>query len=529
MSQFVLPPGSDERCFDCIIVGAGLSGLQCARSLIDDHGVDSSDIIILEAQDYIGGRVKQDVSFVKGTKLELGAEILHGDNTKLTQFAKKTNEPITEAFCWAQGDGGPYDYAVNGCYGLYYVGTGENRRLIRYDDKDPEFVRLNNALKELGQIDENSIGDDFSVLSHLKGLGFDKDMLRLASAGFSNTFCSTSETMSLKQVARSQRLWHGNDEDEREFRLKNSYSCVIDHLNKGVNVKLNTPVANIDYTCGRRYGSPSTSTEYLVSSDLAELDRIKVTTTNGTVYYARSVVVTSSPKVLLSDLISFTPSLPLAKIEGLQSLDMYRAMKVIFKFKKRFFPIGVQGIVMAGDNCIVPEMWFKIIPVSDEAEKAIAAGETVVSDEGEVACTATCFACANYADHLVSMPQKEMLKAILDQLDEMFSTLQPSHMSAEPSLDDESLDSLCKPSEVYIDAMVHDWSSYKYIGGGYACGRKGWNLQKAQVCLLKIESSLFVSVLIEIAYFFLFIKRLSRNPFFQERKVPYFLQVRLPM
>lgn len=486
MSHYVLSTGSDERCFDCIIVGAGLSGLQCARSLIDDHGVDSSDIVILEAQDYIGGRVKQDVSFVKGTKIELGAEILHGDNTKLTQFAQKNNEPITEAFCWAQGDGGPYDYAVSGGYGLYYIGTGENRRLIRYDDKDPEFVRLNNTLKELGHIDENSIGDDFSVLGHLKGLDFDRDMLRLASAGFSNTFCSTSESMSLKQVARSQRLWHSNDEDEGEFRLKNSYSCVVDHLKKGVNVKVNTPVAEIDYTCGRRYGSPSTSTEYLVSPELSDLDRIKVTTTNGTVYYARSVVVTSSPKVLLSDLMTFNPSLPSAKIEGLESLDMYRAMKVIMKFKKRFFPKGVQGIVMSGDNCIVPEMWFKIIPVSDEVEKAIAAGETVVSDEGEVACTATCFACANYADNLVSISHKDMLKSILDQLDEMFSTLQPSHMSAEPSLDDESPDSLSKPSEVYIDALVHDWSSYKYIGGGYSCGKKGWNLQKAQVTLSTI-------------------------------------------
>ena len=89
------------------------SGLQTARSLIDDHGVDSSEILILEAQDYIGGRVKQDAEFVKGVKLELGAEILHGDNTKLTQFAKKTGESITEAFCWAQGDGGPYDYSGN--------------------------------------------------------------------------------------------------------------------------------------------------------------------------------------------------------------------------------------------------------------------------------------------------------------------------------------------------------------------------------------------------------------------------------
>ena len=481
MSNFLLPlVNDDERCFDCIVIGSGLAGLQCARSLIDDHGVDSSEILILEAQDYVGGRVKQECDFVKGTKIELGAEIIHGDNTKLTQFAKKANEPISAAFCWAQGDGGPYDYSVDGGYGLYYVGSGDNKKLLRYDDKDPEFVRLNKTLRELGLIDDHTIGEDNSVLGFLKSQGFDKDMLRLASAGFSNTFCSTSEGMSLKQVARSQRLWHGNDEDEGEFRFKNSYSCVVDSLKKGVNIKLNTPVVEIDYSNGYRNESPASTGDSSPVSSVAdsEAERIKVITSDGTVYFTRSVVVTSSPKVLLSDLILFNPPLSVAKIQGLESIDMHRAMKVIFKFKKRFFPKNVQGIVMGVDSCLVPEIWFKNI-TNSQTEKLLAAGE-IVDDEGEVACTATCFACANYADKLISMPQKEMYKAILDQLDDMFSHLQPSHMSAELSSDDETPDSLPKPSDVFIDAMIVDWASNKYIGGGYSCGRKGWNLQKAQ-------------------------------------------------
>jgi hypothetical protein len=39
---------------------------------VDEHGLDSKDILILEAQDYIGGRVKQNTEFIKNFKIDLG-------------------------------------------------------------------------------------------------------------------------------------------------------------------------------------------------------------------------------------------------------------------------------------------------------------------------------------------------------------------------------------------------------------------------------------------------------------------------
>lgn len=70
---------STEPIYDVIIVGAGLSGLQCGSALVHAHGVDKSKILVLEAQDYVGGRVKQMTDFIKGTKIEVGAEFLHGE------------------------------------------------------------------------------------------------------------------------------------------------------------------------------------------------------------------------------------------------------------------------------------------------------------------------------------------------------------------------------------------------------------------------------------------------------------------
>lgn len=73
-----VPKYSADPVYDVIIVGAGLSGLQCGWSLINNHCADKSKILVLEAQDYVGGRVKQMTDFIKGTKIEVGAEFLHG-------------------------------------------------------------------------------------------------------------------------------------------------------------------------------------------------------------------------------------------------------------------------------------------------------------------------------------------------------------------------------------------------------------------------------------------------------------------
>jgi cytochrome b involved in lipid metabolism len=73
------PVYSTDPVYDLIIVGAGLSGLQCGSALVNSYGVDKSKILVLEAQDYVGGRVKQMTEFIKGAKIEVGAEFLHGE------------------------------------------------------------------------------------------------------------------------------------------------------------------------------------------------------------------------------------------------------------------------------------------------------------------------------------------------------------------------------------------------------------------------------------------------------------------
>ena len=89
-----------NKIYDCIIIGSGISGLQTAHSLVDTHGIQSDNVLVLEAQDYVGGRVKQISDFIRGVDVDVGAEFLHGSNTLLTKFAEENNQPISELFCW---------------------------------------------------------------------------------------------------------------------------------------------------------------------------------------------------------------------------------------------------------------------------------------------------------------------------------------------------------------------------------------------------------------------------------------------
>lgn len=73
-----VPKFSNKPVYDCIIIGAGLSGLQTGYTLVNQHKVNQHNILVLEAQDYVGGRVKQIHEFIKGSKIEVGAEFLHG-------------------------------------------------------------------------------------------------------------------------------------------------------------------------------------------------------------------------------------------------------------------------------------------------------------------------------------------------------------------------------------------------------------------------------------------------------------------
>lgn len=478
-ADVIVPPKSEhrhkyptDRVYDVVIIGSGLSGLQCGWSLINQHHVPPERILVLEAQDYVGGRVKQVSEFVKGAKIEVGAEFLHGNNTELTKFAKATGQPLREIFCWAHGDGGPLPEAVDGGYGLYFVGAADldrpdayrlprpyrdgpeeqrlNRadRLLRYDDKDADFVRLNEALWELEHLHEDDFDERLSLYDWLLGKRLNANMLKMGEGGFANTLCAKSDELSLKQAIKWSRIWHmppgpGEDEDG-DFTFRNSFGALVAHLSKELQIELNSPVSLVRHDPAAPDGSPA--------------GLVRLTTRDGLEYTARNLVVTASPHVIQQKLIDFQPALPAEVAEAFSWVKMNPVVKVILKFSVPVWPRDLHGMIMADDSFLLPEVWFRNV------EDEVAEGEPATA-------YAVGFTTAHYADRLATMSQEEVLRACLAQLEKVFGRLEPRHMSADP--DDprnaQALAALPKASEAFLGGMFWDWrpSHHPFIGGGY--------------------------------------------------------------
>lgn len=63
------------RNFDVVVLGAGCSGLYAARTLKALN--NKLKVLVIEANDYVGGRVKTDEAFAAPLRLPLGAEFIH--------------------------------------------------------------------------------------------------------------------------------------------------------------------------------------------------------------------------------------------------------------------------------------------------------------------------------------------------------------------------------------------------------------------------------------------------------------------
>ena len=126
----------------------------------------------------------------------------------------------------------------------------------------------------------------------------------------------------------------GDDEEDGDYTFKNSYSCLVDHLKKDLQIELNCPVAHISH-----HPQPSNT-----EGDNAESGLITLTTKSGVQYTTRNVVVTASPHVINTGLIKFTPELSEEVRGAFDGTYMNSVTKVIMKFSKPCWPKNLHGV-----------------------------------------------------------------------------------------------------------------------------------------------------------------------------------------
>jgi monoamine oxidase len=225
----------------------------------------------------------------------------------------------------------------------------------------------------------------------------------------------------------------------------NTFKCLVDALKKDLQIELNSPVVHITTP-------PEGEKDGLV----------KLKTSHGTVYYAKQIVVTSSPYVLKSGVMQFQPPLAPEIQDAIDSVLMNSIVKVIVKFSKPVWPRNVHGMIMTDERFLIPEMWFRDVSMTaaeDEPAKAYGVG----------------FTTAEYAARLSALPKEEVLRRVISQLDEVFGKLEQKHMAAEGDGENEiqKVRDLPKPSDAYLGGMFWDWNPthHPFIGGGYCSPR----------------------------------------------------------
>ncbi|XP_057522016.1 polyamine oxidase 1 isoform X3 [Amaranthus tricolor] len=256
---------STIRC-SVIIIGAGISGLSAAKHLAD-NGVE--DIIILEASDSIGGRIRK--QHFSGHTVELGAGWIAGvggkDTNPIWELAKRAGLRT----CFS-------DYS-NARYNIYDRGGKIYPSGIAADSYKKA---VDSAIQRL------SVKEDGFSNEHLKS---PKTPIELAIDFILHDFEMAEVEPISTYVDFGEREYLVADErgyDHLLYEMAGSFLLTSDNEILDNRLKLDKVVREIQYS---RSG-------------------VTVKTEDGSIYEANYLILSVSIGVLQSDLISFRPPLP---------------------------------------------------------------------------------------------------------------------------------------------------------------------------------------------------------------------------
>lgn len=353
-----------------------------------------------------------------------------------------------------QGDGGPTEPAPDGGIGYYYI--GDQKRMLKYDDDDEEFLKFNLSVADLSDLENiDQIPPEKSMRDYFDEVGLSPSMMKLCESGYANTAGGPLEDISMRTTCRYEKQWI-ELEDEGDFRVVPSFMRFVNLFAEGVTTRLNWPVASVDY-----------SQSY----------RILVTSTSGKQLSCRALVVTMSTAVFSK--IAYTPDLPQEKIEAVNSFSMRRAGKVLLHMSGRFWPEDAHGVICS--ECFLPEFWFNsskgighLQPNGDNTLIAEPETEDAV-EEDKAQYLITGFAGALYAESFVGVDHDKIIENFLDQLDMIYGTVdepKPAHKH-------------------FVRGMYKDWGDEPWIGGGYAFPRVGQSDTASQDLAAPVDNRIF--------------------------------------
>ena len=422
----------DIIIFDVAILGAGMSGVSCAREICfalhdDDDEKNARKVALLEAHSTVGGRCKQTKKIAKWP-VELGAEFIHGEVKNpvkdLITETMKREEDLEEdldgkkgtpkrmqcsAFEW------PDRYAMNTNNNsssnteekdaLLYSFSKKSMLVLRDGDEceknDKDVWKIHQLFDRLPGVSKTSTTttthndeseeDEMSSLSALEWL---RDVqkctereIRVAELIYATDFGASLKDIGMREIMIEKERWENGEQylvmngGFNELFRRAFLNAFQRNSNSNSNSN-NSPVVNIDVRL---------NWEVETVEKVDERNLIKVTgrtttteTSEKKTLYAKKVVVSlplpiyrptddddSDDDKKLSR-VTFHPPLSEEKRKALRAVKMGNAVKVLLGFNEKFWPQENLFNVICDHPAPFPEFWV----VSDKEK-------TIYSDEDD--------------------------------------------------------------------------------------------------------------------------------------------------
>ncbi|CAI0393810.1 unnamed protein product [Linum tenue] len=283
-----------------IVVGAGISGISAAKVLAE-NGIE--DLVILEATDRIGGRIRKE-NF-DGVCVELGAGWIAG-------VGGKEANPVWELAA---------NLGLRTCFSDY-----SNARYNIYDRS--------------GKIFPSGLAAD----SYKKAVESAMEKLRKLQANQAGeliepTWCTPKTPIELAidfilhdfEMAEVEPISTFVDFGEREFLVADE---------RGYDYLLYKMAEEFLLTSEGKILDTRLKLNEVVREVQHSRNGVIVKTEDGRIYEANYVIMSASIGVLQSNLISFSPPLPRWKTEAIEKCAVMVYTKIFLKFPYKFWPCG---------------------------------------------------------------------------------------------------------------------------------------------------------------------------------------------
>ncbi|NQW12408.1 MAG: FAD-dependent oxidoreductase [Alphaproteobacteria bacterium] len=276
-----------------LVVGAGISGLGAARSLVNQ----GADVVVLEAKPHIGGRLHTDYSL--GAPFEVGAGWIHGPSGQ--NPVKQLADAVGAKTVVTEDD----DLIV-------FDADGEEIDAARLTKINGDWRRV------LDQIDDELELEDGRSL---RGAIADLAPWALDDPGVVWALSAYTEFAKGASIETLSAVYHDDDAafPSADVVVTSGYDKILSPIAAGLDIRLSTAVTGIGY------------------GD----DGVTVTTGGGTL--TADYVVCSVPLgVLKAETIAFDPPLPRAYRDNIRGLGFGSVTKIAFKFQTPFWDTETQ-------------------------------------------------------------------------------------------------------------------------------------------------------------------------------------------